>query len=303
MNSFLSSLYIFIYLFHMPLFVFISGYFYKNYNKQKLKNSLRQLIETLIISQLVWEIILILLNNQFELKSLYTPRWILWYLLSLCFWKIFSCFSIPKFKKTHLIIISLLICYIIGFIPSIGFPLSLSRTFVFYPFFLIGCYTTESQIALIRSKSKILSGLILISIFSLCIYFHSDIDIIKNILWGSRAYSLIGIDIFLISISRMLFILLGAIMIICVINITPTIQFFAKFGKDTLIFYIYQGYIVFAFYILNEKLKLYSTPYLLVSSIAITVILAIFSKYKISHILLNPISYTLAKINLSKKSS
>lgn len=299
----LSSLYIFIYMFHMPLFSFISGYFTKNHDKQKLRKSFLKLLETFIVIQLVWEVIPHILNHTFELKYLYTPRWVLWYLLSLSFWKIFSFLTVPNCSKKYLIILSLIICYIVGFIPSIGFPLSLSRTFVFYPFFLIGCYTTKKRITLIRSKSKIISSLILASILILCIYFHSHSKLINNILWGSKAYSLIGNDIFGISLLRILSIFLAFIMIACVINLAPAVSVFSRYGKDTLVFYIYHGFIITIFYKITDRLHIYSIAYLFASSILITLFLAVFSRYKISHILLNPISYILHKINSYKHSN
>ena len=75
-----------IYMFHMPLFVFISGYLShkKNDNRQFLL-SCWELLEPLIVYQLLLRGYIFLTSGTISVKGLLTPWWVLWYLLSLIF--------------------------------------------------------------------------------------------------------------------------------------------------------------------------------------------------------------------------
>ena len=72
----LYELYRLIYLFHMPLFVFLSGLFLRD--SQGCIRQLRRMLPIYLICQ----IIAVALGQ----TRWHTPWWILWYLLSLCCW-------------------------------------------------------------------------------------------------------------------------------------------------------------------------------------------------------------------------
>ena len=46
-----------IYMFHMPLFIFISGRFSHNHNKEKFKSGIIRLLETYVVFQIILEIV------------------------------------------------------------------------------------------------------------------------------------------------------------------------------------------------------------------------------------------------------
>lgn len=82
-NSILMTLYIFIYIFHMPLFIFISGYLSKNFYKMKRK-AIRNLLIPYIIFNMIWYTAVYIGTRRAMFSVLY-PGWTLWYLLSLFF--------------------------------------------------------------------------------------------------------------------------------------------------------------------------------------------------------------------------
>lgn len=95
----------------------------------------------------------------------------------------------------------------------------------------------------------------------------------------------------------MLFIFTAIVMVICVINLTPNFKIFSKYGNNTLIFYIYHGLILTILFKIGTYYNI--TPSLLEQIVITTILiigLAIFSNMRISHILLNPISYINSKL-------
>lgn len=80
------------------------------------------------------------------------PKWTLWYLLSLFYWKVLAEISS---KIRWIFPISLLLSLYIGLIPEIDF-LSISRTIAFFPYFIAGYYCQRETFSRIREWKRIL---------------------------------------------------------------------------------------------------------------------------------------------------
>ena len=136
-----------IFSFHMPAFIFISGYF------SKKKTSFVQLIRKLAVPYLVFEVLyyllyIFILHKETRLYLLY-PKFTLWYLMALFVWKLVT----PLVMK---IPFHLIIAVAAGlWVGSSGLDdnfLSLPRILAFYPFFLLGVHTGREHITKLREK-------------------------------------------------------------------------------------------------------------------------------------------------------
>ena len=248
-NSILMTLYIFIYIFLMPLFIFISGYLSKNFYKMKRK-AIRNLLIPYIIFNMIWYTAVYIGTRRAMFSVLY-PGWTLWYLLSLFFWRITLKYLI-KFK--HILLLSFIAGVLVGLIPSIGSILSISRTIVFLPFFLLGYYATEEHLEKIKSfKSEY-------AITGILVFLLVAIYIVKNdlfnykFLYNSYSYNALEVSLFEGTIFR-IFLYFGAIIFsICVINLVPRKeQFFSKIGKATMNIYVFHIYLVMLVYFFIPK--------------------------------------------------
>lgn len=122
-------LYRFIYLFHIPLFAFVSGLFLKD--SAGCLRQLRRMLPLYILCQAA----AVALGQ----ARWHTPWWILWYLLSLCCWLLLSALFLrfPR-GKWWILALSVAVGCVAGQIPWVGRPFSLSRTLVFFPWFWLG---------------------------------------------------------------------------------------------------------------------------------------------------------------------
>lgn len=140
-------LYNIIFSFHMPAFLFISGYFAK-YNPKKLLANLLplylifqvlQYIETYVIRELTG------IPMMAEKFDLFTPEWTLWYLVVLMIYQL----VIPVFdtesywRQIGFLILAMFLGLAIGMTPDTNNFLAISRAFVFLPFFLAGFYAAK----------------------------------------------------------------------------------------------------------------------------------------------------------------
>lgn len=145
---FLTVLKWFIFSFHMPAFIFISGYF------SKKDMGLEKLIQKLVIPYFVFELLYYFLYVFVIHKEtgLYfnRPKFSLWYLMALFFWRI----ATPYVKKIPgNLFIAITGGLLIGF-TQLGNFFSIPRTLFFYPFFLAGYYFQESWFESIRRHWK-----------------------------------------------------------------------------------------------------------------------------------------------------
>ena len=140
-------IYTFIYQFHMPMFVFLSGCTSKNLEKGR-KNAVRNFLVPFFVLNLIWSILHLFstyLENSFTnypLHSLLTPRWTLWYMLALFVWKIL----LPDLCRIkHIVFVSLCVGVISGISTEFDDFLSLSRIIKLFPFFMFGYFYDISK--------------------------------------------------------------------------------------------------------------------------------------------------------------
>lgn len=135
-----------IYMFHMPLFIFLSGYFLKT-EKSCLKQLKKSGLFYALAQLAAMFVCFVFLNQQY---SFFKPYWHLWYLFSLTIWSglgLLLHFMFRKYPflnkvwvKILLLLAAILAGCLVGGCPQIGRFLSLSRTIVFLPYFLAGVF-------------------------------------------------------------------------------------------------------------------------------------------------------------------
>lgn len=172
-----------IYTFHMPVFIFISGYLAKFNFKKMVKNILIPYLCMQLISYIFYSIYE---PNNFYIFYAYTS---LWYMLSLFSW---YCLTkvLDKVKNKYLFFIcSILFALLIGYDTSVGGPLSLSRTIVYFPIFMAGYFLNKkSSLEVFKKnfKQKILSATLFI-IMCIILYFQKD-SLSSLYFYGSMSY-------------------------------------------------------------------------------------------------------------------
>jgi fucose 4-O-acetylase-like acetyltransferase len=120
-----------IYMFHMPAFIFLSGMTAKIAG---LGGRVAKILIMLAAFQAIYVSVLIAKNGVFA-GTLLQPYWLLWFLLSLIWWMVL----LPVIKNVPFsFAVSIAIALCAGLIPWAGYPLSIARTLVFFPFFVAG---------------------------------------------------------------------------------------------------------------------------------------------------------------------
>ena len=133
-----SSLYKIIYSFHMPLFVFVSGYFTKkNDEMSKFWKINYNFLLLFFIFSIIAACVNVGIYHKPPFKSVFVPHFALWYLLCMVYWRITVRFISNEFIQSRWFV---LITFAISILPSLVYLnyFSIARFFCFFPYFLLG---------------------------------------------------------------------------------------------------------------------------------------------------------------------
>ena len=284
-----------IYTFHMPLFVFLSGYFSKKYNDiSSFWRSSGKILETCLIFQLLSiSIECFFYNKQFSLFALLRPRLAVWYLFSLFWWKCLLQISIPLIERNLKVALFVCVCVglIAGFVP-IGAPLSFQRTFSMLPYFILGYYAKSKGIEIKKHFPNFLGGIM--GLFVFFIFFLILNKNLKSILYGLYPYRTIEFCLYRF-VWYIIAILLSFCFLICVNRIKCN-NLLLYIGRNTLFIYVWH---IFFIRILKYLVPHFELPnsfsFVLIYSVTIFVVVVLLSRIKVLKMLLNPIT-TLLRI-------
>lgn len=159
---FIDSIYFYIFLFHIPTFIYISGYFSKNIEKCRNTAVNSFLIPYIVLNSAGWFFDRFIINDSQDPFRLLEPGWGLWFLLNMFIYKILLKDII---KIRHVVILSFIIGLLSGFSTEFTSYMTLARLLSFLPFFLLGYYTKEEHIEKIKKLPKLLCSLLLIFFF------------------------------------------------------------------------------------------------------------------------------------------
>jgi fucose 4-O-acetylase-like acetyltransferase len=166
----------------------------------------------------------------------------MWFLFSLIIWKVtLSYIANIKFA----IPLSLLVSILAGYANDIGYFGSLSRTIVFFPFFLTGYFVNKHHLIRIRKKAFQIFSFIGVLTFLCFIYFHAE-KIVPQWLYGSYSYDALGYHEWYAGIYRILIYLLTTILSLFILAIIPAKPFFKinELGSRSMYVYLLHGFVM-----------------------------------------------------------
>ncbi|MBP0959358.1 MAG: acyltransferase family protein, partial [Oscillospiraceae bacterium] len=212
-----------IYMFHMPAFVFVSGYFGKS-SKAGSFNSIIKLVFLYFVCNSIAALVT-------GAESLLYPLYSYWYLVALIVWRI-TADKIAKFKEIMLILFAISI--FAGFYSSLDNTFSISRIIAFYPFYMTGYLLGKEKSEEIENKPYkkrflmgmlISAGLIVVGVIAYKIFGYSDSDLLM-FPYSNSIDALGRIVLYLIAF--------GAIYALRLFGLNKKIPFISSFGRNSL---------------------------------------------------------------------
>ncbi|RYL94432.1 acyltransferase family protein [Sporolactobacillus sp. Y61] len=276
--SVVDSLYTFIFIFHMPAFILISGFFSKHFNKPGyVRHVARHTLIPYFIFQLLYSIFYYATGYEDHFTfSLVTPHWTLWFLISMLFWKLMV---IPFSRLGRFgLPVAVLVGISAGFFDGIGTEFSASRTLAFFPFFYLGyLLKSENFRALLRFRWSRPLGVLTLAALYAATHFVFPKALQDWVLFDS-SYHTFGFSALSGGLTRLSMYGITCIAILAFMMLIPRRKMsFTPLGKNTLYIYLLHGFFIKLVVLLPvyEKIKdLYQYGFLFLASVALCYFLA-----------------------------
>lgn len=241
-SSLLVHIWILVYSFHMPLFIFVNGYFAQKSSSPAEYKSLKMLKYYILMQFLFVMGDYLIRDQEFKFSILADPAYCCWYLIFLVYAYLFVKI-LPKenHRKVKWLLGSVLASLAIGFDVSVGHAYGVGRTFYFLPYFFLGALWADTGKELKSSRAKkgicILAAIV---IFAVLWRLGSVEWFNRSVFAGHKSYEALypGHPVFALfnkAAAYVTAILLGGI----VLNLIPRRKtFFCFLGQHTLLIYL-----------------------------------------------------------------
>ena len=185
-----------IYAFHMPAFLFFFGY--------NARFSVRRIVFRWIVPYFVFQTLYIVFRNVVLQDGAFlqyvVPYWILWYMLV----GVFCQMLLPLFDRLNArgrkcaLLLLFMVSLLIGYVDAVGYFLSLSRFFVFAPWFLWG-YDLKKSAALGAQDMSRTVRMMAAAAFFLALILTAWIagKVTDDFLYGAASYGKCGSGVFM----------------------------------------------------------------------------------------------------------
>ena len=193
------ALYLFLYSFHMPVFMFVAGLFSKNAVKEKRYELIVEYLAVYVIMKFTQT-----LGNYIATgKSSFHFLWEsgpAWFALAMAVY-LFVTILLKDYRPSYILVLALLIGCLAGLDTHFGDHFASMRICVFYPVFLAGFYTDPKVFNLDKfTKSgkilvKVASFAVLAIVFILAFRYFGDSKVLIRLFKGKYEYPEMGMHL------------------------------------------------------------------------------------------------------------
>ena len=183
-----------IYTFHMPLFIFLTGLFFKQEDIQKnTQKGIRFLILFLIMKMVNWFTYFVL-HQQVRGFDLINETGLPWFMFAMGVWFILTPRILNSLGIKAVLPFAVLFALIAGYDPAINSVFMLSRVIVFWPFFLLGIALPRRKVqAIVTKKGMFILGIAIFACAAyIYIYHYEYARFLNSMLSAQHPYADIG---------------------------------------------------------------------------------------------------------------
>lgn len=240
----------YIYAFHMPLFLFVSGLFSKKNIEQKRYKNIFSFLTLYLFIKIVTAVTKAVIYHKISIE-LFSEHGAPWYAFAVFIFLLVT-ILVRNTSKIYVFVFSVILALISGYDSSIGSFLSLSRIITYYPFFFAGYCFNVDEISEFLSKKyiKIISAVILI-IPAVILFFKTDsIYWLRPLLTNSMSYNALKSARAYGAVYRLIYYIVAFLMSGAVISLTPNKTpkgYIAKLGSRSV--QVYSLHYIFIYFL------------------------------------------------------
>ena len=251
------ALYLFVYTFHMPVFIVITGYFSRNFTFGGGKA--RKLITNLGVPYVVFETAYSTYHwavghAKFEISVL-DPYYLTWFLMALFLWRL----STPVWQQIRWPVAAAVVLSLLSATTHLPDELEMSRTLGLLPFYVLGLMLRPEHFEMLkRGRARVLGAVTLVAAFAFTVFVADPHMSTEWVYWrhGNAAMhvnDLVGSGV------RLGLLAGAAVLVAAFLTVVPAQRtWFTGLGGATLYAYLLHGFATK----LVDYMGWYDTPFL-----------------------------------------
>lgn len=253
------GIYLWIYSFHMPAFLFLSGMFSKHAVETKNSRRVLDYLAIYLLMKALQSIANYFVNGKVTFRFFWEagPGW---YALAMAVY-IFISSILKDADKRKLLLLAVLAGCMAGYDNHLGDHFASARIVTFYPFFLLGLYLEPEKIKrTMRKPVQIISGIILCVTFIITVRYTEHFYWLLKLFKGKYSYAQASVVGLRGPLYRFLLYIGMLLMAYCVFAvISSKKKWYSDIGRNTLpIFIFHPAVIIVLMNILQGKRWLYT---------------------------------------------
>ena len=236
-------LYDFLYAWHIPAFVLVTGYLSRSFSYTPTR--LWLLVRTVAVPYLIFECLLGLFRVHVggeTLERLFAnPHWPMWYLAALFFWRLLT----PVFRVLPgLVAVGLAVALSLGAGVWAGDTLDAARVLGMLPFFVLGLQATPERLVRLRDATPRLAAALILVIIVVLTWWTDRLASTEWLYYRSR-YSELEVSDTRALVTRAALLVIGVGGAWAFLVLVPRISgWFTRLGAATLVVYLFHGFVV-----------------------------------------------------------
>ena len=237
-------LYLWIFSFHIPAFVFLAGYLSRSRSLEAraLQNVVTRLLAPYLMFTAVYAVATVAWFGQ-NRAELIDPYWLLWFLPALAAWRI----GTPLLLNLRWpLAIALALGLGAGVFSQIGSDFTLQRIFALAPFYVLGAVVSPALMDRLRSRAAAMTGAgVLLLALPLTVLVRSRYENPQQWLYWNWGYDRLKVDTATGMGLRLSLYLVTAIMIFAALAVMPRAKsFITSLGAASIYTYLLHGLLV-----------------------------------------------------------
>jgi fucose 4-O-acetylase-like acetyltransferase len=272
--------YDFIYLWHIPAFVIVSGYLSQSFEWDRRR--MKGLLYTLAIPYLLFEPALfyfrrIVADEQVTGPLWLEPHWTMWYLIVLLMWRLIT----PILKRHWLFLPLSVVVSLAGGLWNTE-ALMIPRFLGLLPFFVLGLHLKRRHLDHLDDVwVRIAAVPTLIGIGVMAVY--TDTWAETALLWYDTGYSEIPIDNEIVFQTRLTVMMVGLLGSFAAMSLVPRRQlgWFTVMGTATMVIYLFHGFVI-------KTVKVLGWPEFTAAHVLLGLVLTILGSIALALLLASP---------------
>ncbi|WP_460526466.1 acyltransferase family protein [Flindersiella endophytica] len=235
------ALYLFLYMFHMPVFILIAGYFSKGFpsSSDKVRKLVTGLLVPFVIFQLAYVLYARLAGRDADL-TLLDPYYLAWFLLALFAWRA----STPLWKRVRWPVAIAVAISVLAGTQELVDSLSLGRILSLLPFFVVGLCLKPEHFQLLRRRAvRIAAVPVFAGGVAMAFWAHTRMSL-DWIFWRNDN-DYLAVDDLIGSAMRIGMLACAGLLVAAFLALVPAKHYwFSKLGSRTLYVYLLHGFVV-----------------------------------------------------------